>query len=305
MKQKPQIDLKAEYIVADLIKKGIKENQIRFHSVGSFLRQYSPDVLEIERTENEESSDEIIHSIILSRDGLYDHLPFGVSHCHNTPRKKFDSEVSRQKILKTREEEQEARKFFQVLEDAFYRLRIRIEQQERSVHLGFTDPSLRQKAAEMWNIDESVFTESQLQNFLSLVPLSSFIVGDMEMTRACLEAALNCPVSIRTFRTPPKEELNNGCFILGSVQLSIDTVLDGIIDSGMPAIELRVGPIAIKELSNYLPDEKGCKVIKELTNFFFSLDLDIKTEVFVDQEYQAFIISDDEYTGRLGYTTRL
>ena len=123
-------DLRLEIVANEMINQGIEIDQILVSPMGGFFRGFRKDVAEINVLEDTLGGI-LYYQIKTSRDGIYDAIPENIFHDNI-------EEILAGKIIdpienvkKNREEEEAARKFFQIVEKEMYRLKILFEQEER------------------------------------------------------------------------------------------------------------------------------------------------------------------------------
>ena len=123
---KSHIWLKAEALCAALLEHGYAFDDLILKRLGTFKRSFSNDIEAVSaRADNTEGRLEIS----LNRDSLYDRLPEGLFH---QPRGKGSGAAVTEMVKefrRYREEEKEARKFFQPIEQEIFRYSVAVEEE--------------------------------------------------------------------------------------------------------------------------------------------------------------------------------
>jgi len=293
-------DYRAEFCAANLIEEQTKADEIIIAPVGQFKRGYHHDVLHVESREAATGKKNTYFEIC--RDGLYDYLPEALFHEPHVieTRKNFRKSVENAK--RKEQEELEARKFFLALEREFYRQRALLELEERHSLKFFYEPDLNDIFQEFWGGISGSLNAKQV-SLLYLLPLSYRFGGRLDFVSKCFTVVLGVEVSIS--RGDPTTHASEYSPILDGITLGVDFVLGGLVNDAVPAIELVVGPLSREPLKKFLPGAEGLALLKKLCDFFLPADLDLKMSFTVSEELDEFTLSDEELTGRLGYTSSL
>ncbi len=264
---------------------------------GTFARSYSEDVLKVV------STDEMIIELFIAREGLYDMLPEGIFHHAERKTRKEVSEVIRES-KRFRHEEREARKFFLPLEQEFYRQKIEIESIELSNVLQAVNSQNYDSFLKFWGIKFNIFSHDQCSYLLSLLPRVHAIVGNNTLTKKCLQVLLEQDIDIQ-LEFPAEElvcraELLSG---LGNCILGTDMVIgDSWIDEG-PILQVKVGPVPLSRLSEFIPGGMARRQLEVLYGFFFPAETTVQTSIVPDENKDSFILTNDKGYAKLGFTT--
>jgi predicted component of type VI protein secretion system len=93
--------------------------------------------------------------------------------------------------------------------------------------------------------------------------------------------------------------------LLGNTCLGVDTVLGDTWEDDEPAIEVKVGPVAIDRLLPFLPEGIAHKQLKIVYGFFFPAETDVITSLEVEEKEGGFLLVADEGYARLSLTTAI
>ncbi len=291
-------DMRAEVLIALWLQnQRITPDEVIIQPEGTFKRDYSRDVLQIEEQPIGRSRFTTVH---LSREGLYDMLPEAVFH--QTDRKVRRSvEEAAEESERYRREEKEARRFFLPLEQEYYRQRIWLEFDELKYWFNSARPENMAMLLRFWGIEEGLFNREQSVFLLSLVPQLHRMVGDLETTAQCLQILVGEPVRIETTQCRPVRLAAELVSWLGATELGVDWTLGDRWYSDEPALQVTVGPVAGEALPSLLPGGDKRRQLSTLYGFFFPAGTDVDTAVLPAEPH--FVLEEPAYSGRLGYTT--
>ncbi|WP_288427487.1 type VI secretion system baseplate subunit TssG [uncultured Spirosoma sp.] len=257
-------------------------------------------------------------NIPVFRDGLYDYLPEGLFHQPTVDDdRKFAQEIDEQD-----RRERAARRFFRPLEQEFYRLGVLLELEERKYLL--TEENLNQPdqgavLRSIWGLPADRLTQEprrtgtgwiwstkrvplldtrQLNNLLYLLPVAHRLVNDRPLVARVFALMLGVPVSIGTIPPQqlviePDDDSSTPSAKLGQVDLG-NFSLEGIYQDTMPAIEIRLGPLSIDELTGFLPEGPGRAVLDLLIGYFLPAESEIVTHLLPDAAGQSLTLVADE-----------
>lgn len=258
-------NVRAEVIIADIEKNSNLNSGFSIVNKSSFTRSYKRDIIDVEKIEDTNSL--LLH---LSRNGLYDSLPEGFFHGKPIQNQSFATQRARYK-----EEEKQARLFFEPLENEFFNQRLLIEKNERELLSEFSN--LKDDfLINFWKVDKEI-PKKYLLKLIKLLPFSFKISGDLELTRLCLEKILQVDVSFE--KKYSRDEINllndNNRNILG-----VDTVLSSSnSDVFTMSIQSIIGPINSKKIDDYLKENGILKFINLFYEYFIPVDVDISTKI--------------------------
>ncbi|MUH34697.1 hypothetical protein D9O36_02480 [Zobellia amurskyensis] len=278
-------NLRAETIIAE-----IQENSeatisdFVIANKGTFSRAYRRDIINI---------DDVLHdnklTINLSRNGLYDILPEGLFHVPHVSNG-TESYTAKRKVVK--QEEQDARLFFAPLENEFFYQRLQVEQNEKSMLNNFynlKDDFL----INFWSLDINI-PHCYILKIIKLLPYSHKIVGDLELTRLCLEKILEEKVSFKRRNigktkntSEDSKEHSKDIF-----QLGVNSVLEGnSYEVLSPLLEVIIGPIQQDKISLYSKTNGVSRFIDTFYDYFLPMELETDTIITVKKEV-GFVLND-------------
>lgn len=290
-----RLDIRAEAIVADLVENDIDHEDIQVNQQGAFLRPVRRDVLSAEIKNNNDARE--ILELFLSRNSIYDALPEGLFHQpgEELPHKKSVTTLAAE-YKKRKQQEKEARLFFQPLENEFFRQRVDLELKERQLlrkfrHL-FNDFLLS-----FWKIDDTLPREFTIR-LIRILPLANELTGNMANVAQALAYTLNEQVTIEI--EYKRAERPGGGNRLGQTGLGHDFIA-GNMTEPQPVAVVTVGPITNGNVQDFLPGGEALRFAKVFYSYFMPFHIDVETEILTDTAYRP----DPKSLGVLHYALQL
>lgn len=285
--------VRAEVLIAEIQDNSdFTDDDFLIANQSTFSRAYSRDIID---TNSRINKDKL--TLNLSRNGLYDILPEGLFHTQNVS-KDINSYLASRKTVK--EEEQAARQLFAPLENEFFYQKLNIERYERKLLDEFSNLD-DNFLLDFWKIDEKI-PEDYIFKLIRLLPHSSKIVGDFELTRLSLQKALSQKVKLKRKNIIVNNEFDSNDII--GTQLGVDTVLESTKNQVLiPALEFTIGPIGIDEIDKYLNETEIMRFIEAFYSYFIPMEMEVITKLFVNKNCE-FLLGDTNST-ILGVSTQL
>ncbi len=296
------VDIRVEILLANLLESGLSMDDIVVSPIGLFRRNFQNDVgkaqvMELPRLHQQKLQLEV------NRDGLYDSLPEGLFHQPTQNKAPGNKLEILKEIKRQQERETAARKFFLPLEQEYYRLRVKLVQEERK-YLFDGDSFLEGEVfSEFWNFP-SFLSAQQIHNLLYLLPMMHRIAGDWEQIRLSFETILEDAVQIVP-NQPLRHMVLQPIAGLGDALLGVDWVMGEEYEEVFSSIVIQVIPSTADKVKSYLPGGIGEKVIQYLSQYLLPLETDYQIDVKMPADYQDFSVTDEPHSSRLGYTTYL
>lgn len=248
---------------------------------------------EVKSIRKKQYEDESVLFIEVNRKGLFDTLPEGLflrtEEEYDNPKERARS-FDRQK--------KDARKFFLPFEQALFHPRIQAEQLEQEWTEQF--PGFFQQ---IWDLKSFEDYLDDRQRFLLcyLLPEAHRVAGNWELTGLCFEAVMQKPVDLG-FVAPFVYSISETAALTDEYQLGEGGVIGESFRDDMPALEVRVRGITLKELPDYLPEGGKRKVLEELLySYFLPLDIQPLTRIIATDDAWGFIFGE----AVLGYNVLL
>ncbi len=288
-------DIKAEVLVADLIENGLKGEDFVAIPKGTFKRRYARDIDSTDEMKFENGQKVVRFS--LNRDGLYDSLPEGLFHEKNVKSEKESDKISKES-KKLKAEEKAVREFFLPFENEIFYQRVQLELEERNVLSRFSENLFDDIYPEFWNLDTSL-DRKYVSRMILLLHFSHRIAGNCQLTAKCLETILDEKVSVEIVRT---RNLDNGAIesnrneeqkcLLGSGELGVDFVSGEKFDDLGKTMEFKIGPLKNSSAVDYLDNGSVAKFLKCFFGYFVPAELDVTSNIVVDELEQKFVLSE-------------
>jgi hypothetical protein len=290
-------DIKAETLVNQALQNHLHADDWVALNDGRFVREYRKDVYDINKID-----DNRLHQLIqlrLSRSGLYDLVPEGLFHQSYTSAKGNSSagELAAQSRA-DRKKELAARKFFQPIENSFFRQQVMLEQQEENMLAGIDNGLLNDYFFSFWEFPPALNKTSALLLVL-LLPYAHEIAGDLALMQDCLEILLQEKVIISLI--PPTELTAPGTAgDLGIGELGNDMVCGHTFTEDYPCLQYTIGPLQHSKPVDYVAGGDNDLLLQVFNNYFAPVEADIFIEVEVDRSKALVELSEDE-SPILGY----
>ena len=198
--------LKAGFLLAALLDGGVAPEHISLRRHGDFRKTFRPDIAEA--TLENLPGGTPAWRLGLNRAGIYDALPEGLFH---QPRRTDGThQVSGMvgQYRRFREEERNARQFFQPLEQELTLCGAKAELEERRIVLGLLRNELPAEWQRFWGLEDC--DASWAGDAARLLPWAHAIKGDADLTASALTVltgkAVEVAISIEALATVPGSE---------------------------------------------------------------------------------------------------
>jgi type VI secretion system protein ImpH len=293
-------DIKAEVLLAEMIE-DVHADEIEIACNSVFARNVHYDIDKVEETEYPTTKKRRLR-FVLNRDGLYDFLPEDLFHqsIHSQPF--YDKERMMADIKVQEQREQAARKFFLPYEQEFFRLRIKLETEERKFMFANSGKLSTDLLSRLWNLPDFLSEEQKLQISL-MMPVMHRLVGNYALCSFLATEISGDEVTISEgykldagFADDPR---------LGEVAVGAGLILGGDYQSMEPNNTWKIKVRDVSTLSQYMPGGKKASVHQYLSNLMIPLENDVHVELDVSETSKAFVIGEESLTGMLGYETYL
>ena len=312
LKRQP-FDLRIEIILAELLAYGYAFEDFVVRPLGLFARRYRRDLGEIYDEPFERGGRPVVRTVLEAhREGLYDALPQQLFHqpgstqehdLTGVPAMVADSQRQRRK-------ERATRLFFLPFEQEFFRVRVRIEQEERHYFTNLSAQWYNATLASFWGIAGHGLPPGPLTNLLYLLPLASSIVGNLPRTQQCFESVLGQPVRLRMVSPlrhaipgPAPAQPQASSSALGSFSLGNDLVLGGEYQETLLALEVTLLGLSVAGLEAYLANEWPAQALALLCEYFVAFETDLIVQYDMAAAEPAFVLGEGEHAPVLGFTT--
>ncbi|MEN8115740.1 MAG: type VI secretion system baseplate subunit TssG [Bacteroidota bacterium] len=301
-------DIRAEAVIGDLIEKGLGKDEFIITNKGIFKRKYARDIdsSDIIKLKN---SQQLVR-FYLNRDGLYDSLPEGLFHGSS------DKAISKSKNAsdeskKIKKEEKAARDFFLPVENEIFLQRVLLELEERKILSRFSEELFGDIYPELWDL-RKYLNKEYVYRLALLLHFAHKIAGDSRLTSKSLETILEEKVEASVLRNVDLEERkkieSNGetrkC-MLGNGELGVDFVCGENLNNMDKTMVFNIGPLKNTKVEEYLEGGTIAKFLTCFYSYFVPVELDVKTNVLVEEKEQNFVLGGIQEGPVLGFESAI
>lgn len=261
--------LKAEALCAELMANGVSFEEMIIRLAGAFRKSYRNDIGQVAPPKNGNGA----LLIELHRDGFYDVLPEGLFHQTRGGSRTRGAGAMVEEYRRFREEERQARKFFQPLEQEFFRYAVMVEQEERQLLLGMLNGKLEKDFYRFWNIDSRLPAKTAATLVL-IMPWIRDIKGDPQLTARALSMILECPV---TCQEAIREECSDQgtALMLGQQEmlLGMDTVCGSSVAEPYVQWTFSISGLDAAQLASFTGEAPFGLLLRRFEELFLPLDV--------------------------------
>lgn len=274
--------IKAESLCVELMANGVSFDDLVIKYSGSFRKSYRNDIEVAEHAKD--SSDQVV--IEINRDGIYDKLPEGLFHQTRGGSNTAGLKGMVGEYRRYREEEKQARKFFQPIEQELFRYAVMVEEEERKLQYGILNGNLESDFYRFWNIDQSL-PQKPASVLVLIMPWVRQIKGDMQLTAKALSMILAKPVRAE-LRIAEEQEEDKPGFILGEqVTLSMDTICGNRFSEPYVQWMFTISGLTADETEWYTPQNPYGKLLQRFEELFIPLDAEPQFEYHCEETVEA------------------
>jgi len=297
-------DVKAEVLIAGLMEKGLKPDELVVIPGGSFDRRFSPDVREAGLFKL--ANGKQLLGFHVTRDGIYDSMPEALFHSQSERPLKNGAEMAAES-KKLKNEEKEIRRFFLPFENEIFLQRVHLEVQERETLWRISENLFDEVFPEFWGLDPSAGSK-YIPRLALLLHFSHKITGNTRLTAKCLETILDEKVEATFFldyhpqqveKNLPGQTLNG----LGTSALGVDFICGQVLNMPVATIRFKIGPLQNTPLEDFLEGGKAEKFLRCFYSFFIPAEIEVKTTVSAGEKYRHFTLGEGAEAPVLGYNS--
>ncbi len=272
--------LRAEAFVAELIDNGYTFDKFVIEYAGSFKKSYSNDIESVETVRQDRLTGDTVE-IVLNRDGMYDRLPEGLFHQTRGNQRVSGVTAMVEEHRRFKEEEKNARKFFQPLEQEIFRAAVAIELEERNLLRGISGSKTEEIFFTFWDIDRNLPSEAA-RTLVRIMPWAGLIKGDLHLTAKTLSLVLNKEVSAERVLIAAdwqqKESLGLGEELLG-VSMMSGNGIEEMVSYWVFSIQ----GIPAGEILQYLGDNPYARLLKRFEELLIPVEADIRFDFGIEE----------------------
>lgn len=262
--------LKAEALCAELMSNGLSFDDFIIRFAGAFRKSFRNDIEKVVPAAGDGPL-----FIEINRDSLYDKLPEGLFHQTRGGSRTGSLSGMLGEHRRFREEEKQARKFFQPLEQELFRYAVDAEVEERKLLSGLLNGRLSKGFYEFWNVESGLPQEAAAVLVL-VMPWIAQIKGDMRLTAKALSMMLARPVHCEQCFVEEQEE-EGAAFCLGAdTMLSTDTVCGSHFCEPCEQWVFTISDLAPEEAETFTAGNAYGRFLRRFEELFIPLDVDLK-----------------------------
>jgi hypothetical protein len=289
-------DIRGEVFLSELEDAGFPTEDIDVEYRGNFLRPFRNDIMSGKAIEM--YNDDFKYILFLSRNGIYDVLPEGLSHKQEVLK---DSEKSVKQftgIYKERKkEEAEARAFFKPFENAFFDARVELEKTEKDL-LCLKQKHFFNFLSNFWRINTDLPASFQEQ-IIYILPFAHQIAGDFQLVSSLISKSLNLEVTYQVNYT--QEEVSEVSNQLGKNRIGVNCIV-GNKTAFNPVVTFEAGLISADKIGDYINNGAIAKYIDELFRYLIPMEFDAKIVWKTTPATVSDLVAKEIGYGYLGYS---
>jgi hypothetical protein len=290
MKQLPKIsapdfrNLQLEILCTELMRRGISFDQLRLDKQSNFKKSYHGDIETMTQVVGENSFNEELQ-ISANRNGIYDRLPEGLFHQPLGHLKVSNAASMREEHRRYRDEEKQARRFFQPYDQEFFRYHLLVEQAEQAMSINLLRGNVNETWKHFWDLPENMPVEAS-DAFVRILPWCFLISGDLELTKNALQFILAKEVTVNDY-WQYEQYSDIVPFSLGNSLLSNNTVLGK--KYYMPTLHwhFTIQHLTVSERSLYPTEQPMGKLLKRFSDIFLPMHICTTFELTPDLSEQV------------------
>lgn len=215
-------NLQLEILCVELLRKGLSFDDIKLQLSSNFKKSYHGDIEEVTTSVSEHSYREALQ-VNANRNGIYDRLPEGLFHQPLGHSRVSNAAAMKDEHRRYREEEKDARKFFQPYDQEIFRYHLLVEQAEQTMSINLLRGNVNETWRHFWDLPEHLPEEAN-DAFVRILPWCFLISGDLELTTNALQFILSKRVDVKAY-WQYKHQAEQAPFRLGNSVLSNNTIL--------------------------------------------------------------------------------
>jgi hypothetical protein len=287
-------DVRLEVISNELIESGINLDQILVSPQGEFFRGFQRDISALQLVEDT-LGNPVFYQINTSRNGVYDGLPPNIFH-DNLDDILAGKEIDPiENVKRNREEEEAARRFFQIVEKEMYRLLISFEQEERKTIIGTLQFNQHEIFLKLW-YELSGLDSRYIIPLMQILPLVNHYQGNLSRMESFLEILLKKQVRIWPMDQIIAIENTGYDSVLGQCLLGFDSFSGGVFYDFDPVFTIEIGPMTGEDLEDFMQGEPAAKALDVFCQYYFPLQSKILWKFSMLETKGTVVLTSQKYS---------
>jgi hypothetical protein len=277
-----KIDYKSAVVGAEIVENGYSYDELAFKNLSIFKRFVSKEIEKISIEENEGIYSPL--TIEINRESLYDMIPEAVSHPAG---KKHKDETTSEEFIRHKQEEEDARTFFNPIENEFQRRILSFELLERELLFNANKKKDRQ-FFEYFFGNSSILDDRQMQTLLYILPLSYKIRADKKLISLVLSKILNFNVQVHKK------------FVCHQIRMDDQYASEKILG----VYQIQIYDIPVDLFPSFRNDGSNLNIINFVIDYFFPVNAEVQIVPNILQLDKSITLS-DQSIHYLNYNTYL
>lgn len=276
--------LKAEALCAELVANGISFDDLIIKHAGSFRKSYRNDVEQVD--ESRSGNGQVF--IEINRDSIYDKLPEGLFHQTRGGNNTTGLQAMVGEYRRYREEERQARRFFQPVEQELFRYAVLVEEEERKLQYGILNGNVESDFYRFWNIDMTL-PPKPASVMVLIMPWLRQIKGAIHLTGKALSMILSKPVQA-TLQIVTEQRKGETGFTLGeNAALSMDTLCGSCFEEPYIQWIFTISGLDAADVEQYIPGKPYGRLLQRFEELFIPLEAETVFEYHCEEAGSAEI----------------
>lgn len=282
------IDYKASVLAAELLNAGFPEDQLYFKKLSIFHRHVGRDVENFVIDDDVEEQLRLVLEV--NREGLYDMIPESITHA---TLKKGDTEDINEFFQRRRNEENQARKFFNPIENEFEQRILTFEMIEREIC--FKNNFKNNRAFfEFFYGNSSALDDQQVLILLYILPLSHKVRGNQKLIGIILSLLLHKKVNVRKNMVIKEEQLPDDRNDNQTVELGVNFILTGVVHQPIWEYAIDIHDIGIEEFDSFSKRGRSRNIIDFILPYVLPTTAHEKLNMHVNSKTRNFSLGGDD-----------
>ena len=299
-------DFRAEAVAAGLMESGQEADRVLIVRQDGHKRHASKDIAEVRKGFSQADLTEYLEYLYIhtNRFGIYDSIPENIFHQSTATAQKKSWESVTHEMRRGREEERDARKFFQPFEMAVDRLLIDAQLYERQFDKKNFHSNLKDIFSSYWSVLR-LLTLKQAVFFIKTVPLLHQITADFDLLGKLMGAILEVPVKVE-LGDVAKVKANRSMKVReGEWRLGINSALENSFKDGYKDICITIGAATPETIKSFAKGTNNCLILEQLIAMMLPANRQKRVKYKTLEAYAGFRLSDSTHNTYLGINTRL
>lgn len=269
------LPLRCEALCGELVGSGVSFNDIIIQLNGSSRKRFGNDIEKISTPEGDTPGTEKV-IVEINRDGIYDTLPEGLFHqpTNSSVNQTIQDKVNNHRKLK--EEERDARKFFQPFEQEFMHYGVKAELAGRDLTLDIFRGNTTKELNAIWEIPQTVPKEAA-NTLARIMPWVYYIKTDKKATLTVLQLLLNKEAAIEE-HINIRSNISNSLNTLNDQVLGYTSVLGTQTEEPVLKWVFKIKDIDPGEMFLFTDGQPCFHLLNLFTEIFIPIEVDVQYE---------------------------